>query len=87
MDPRIDRDPDKGGPVAILAEDVRKLKFRYFDPRTDDWTDEWDTEKPEFANRLPTLVEITMVVGDERGKDLSFVTKTRINMPVALRKF
>ncbi len=87
VDPRIDREPEKGGPVAVLAEGIKKLKFRYFDPKDDDWTDEWSTERPETLNRLPTIVEITLVVEDENGKDLSFVTKTRINMPNPLPKF
>jgi general secretion pathway protein J len=86
-DPRIDREPEKGGTIAVLSEGVKKLKFRYFDPKDDDWTDEWNTEKPEQLNRLPTIVEITLVVEDEGGKDLTFVTKTRINMPTALPKF
>jgi len=87
IDPRIDREPEKGGPIAVLAEDVKKFKLRYFDPRDDDWTDEWNTERPEFDGRLPTLVEITMVVEDEDGKELSFVTKTRINLSTSLKKF
>lgn len=87
VDPRIDREPEKGGPVAVLAEDIKKLKFRYFDPKDDDWTDEWSTDKPEHQGRLPTLVEITLVVDDESGKEVSFVTKTRIHMNTALPKF
>lgn len=86
-DPRIDREPEKGGPIAVLAADVKKFKLRYFDPKDDDWTDEWNTERPEFEGRLPSLVEITMVVEDENKKELKFVTKTRINLPLALKKF
>lgn len=82
--PRIDADWDEGGRAFVLAEDVRELELRFWDPKKDDWTDEWDTEKPEFAGRLPTFVEITMVVGDEEGKDLQFVTKTRINLTTQL---
>jgi hypothetical protein len=29
---------------------------------------------------LPTVVEITLIVEDETGEELKFVTKTRINL-------
>jgi general secretion pathway protein J len=87
LDPRLDREPDKGGVVSVLAEDVKGFKLRFFDPRNDDWTDEWDTTKPDHANRLPTLVEITLTIDDENGKPMSFVTKTRVNLTTALPRF
>ena len=82
--PRIDADWDEGGRAYVLAENVKELELRFFDPRKDDWTDEWDTERPEFAGRLPTVVELKLTVPDEDGEDLSFVTKTRINLVTAL---
>ncbi len=78
--PRIDMDFDEGGRAYVLAEGVKNFALRFFDPRKDDWTDEWDTEKSEFVGRLPTIVEIKMTVTDEAGEDLEFVTKTRINL-------
>ena len=79
-DPRIDRAPEQGGRSYILAEDVKDFKLRFFDPRRDEWTEKWDTEDSEFLGRLPSIVEITLVILDERGQDLKFVTKTRINL-------
>lgn len=86
-DPRIDREPEEGGRPYVLAEDVKEFKLRFFDPKAEDWTDTWDTEDSEFQGRLPTLVEITMVIEDENGKELKFVTKTRINLTKELGKF
>ncbi len=79
-DPRLDEEPDEGGRAFVLAENIKDFKLRFFDPKDDDWTDEWDTEDREFAGRLPSIVEITMVTEDENGNDLKFVTKTRINL-------
>lgn len=79
-DPRIDREPEEGGRSYILAEGIKEFKLRFFDPKDDDWTDTWDTEDSEYAGRLPSIVEMTMVIEDENGKDLKFVTKTRINL-------
>jgi general secretion pathway protein J len=84
-DPRIDKEPEKGGREDVLAEGVRDFKLRFFDPKDDDWTDEWDTTKADQALRLPTIVEITMVIEDEDGKDLPLITKTRINLPLAIQ--
>ena len=84
-DPRLDSDPDKGGRSYVLAENIKKFKLRFFNPQNDDWTDEWDTEDAEFQGRLPTLVEIKMIIESEDGDDLTFVTKTRVNLPRELR--
>jgi general secretion pathway protein J len=86
-DPRIDREPEEGGRTYVLAEDIKEFKLRFFDSKDDDWTDTWDTEDSEFQGRLPTLVEITMVIEDENGKELKFVTKTRINLTKELGTF
>ncbi len=79
-DPRIDREPDEGGRSYILAEGIKEFELRFWDDRRQDWTDEWDTEKTDFAGRLPSVVEITMVIEDEDGKELKFITKTQINL-------
>jgi general secretion pathway protein J len=86
-DPRIDREPEEGGRSYVLAENIKELKLRFFDAKDDDWTDTWDTEDSEYAGRLPTLVEITMVIEDENGKELKFVTKTRVNLTKELGTF
>lgn len=86
-DPRLDTDPDKGGRSDVLAENVKDFKLRFFDTKADDWTDEWDTEDSEFTGRLPSLVEITLVIEDERREPIKFVTKTRINLINALSRF
>lgn len=79
-DPNLDRDPEGGGRVYVLAENIKSFKLRYFDPKDDDWKDTWNTKDAEFAGRLPTIVEITMVIEDENGKDVKLLTKTRINL-------
>jgi general secretion pathway protein J len=86
-DPRIDREPTKGGVELVLAEDIKKFKLRFFDPKDDDWTEDWDTERPEYAGRLPTIIEITLEIEDENKKELKFLTKTRVQLPNMLQKF
>ena len=81
---RLDDEPEKGGRVYVLAEDIKDFKLRYFDVKDDDWTDEWDTEKSEFQGRLPSIVELTITIEDESGEEVNFVTKSRIFMPYLL---
>ena len=81
---RLDDEPEKGGRVYVLAEDIKDFKLRYFDAKDDDWTDEWDTEKSEFQGRLPSIVELTITIEDESGEEVNFVTKSRIFMPYLL---
>ncbi len=83
-DVRLDGEPEEGGQAHILAENVKDFKVRYFDAKDDDWTDEWDTEDSEFAGRLPTIVELTLVIEDEDRQEIKLVTKTRIFMPYLL---
>lgn len=83
-DPRLDEEPDEGGRAYVMAEDIKDFKLRFFDPRADDWTDEWDTEDSEYSGRLPTIVEITLVVVNEFGEEQKFLTKTRINLTAEL---
>ncbi|MEE2902824.1 MAG: type II secretion system protein GspJ [Myxococcota bacterium] len=82
---RLDEEPEKGGRVYVLAEDIKDFKLRYFDAKDDDWTDEWDTEKSEFQGRLPSIVELTITIEDDSGEEVKFVTKTRVFIPNLIR--
>ncbi|HJL43346.1 MAG TPA: type II secretion system protein GspJ [Myxococcales bacterium LLY-WYZ-16_1] len=79
-DPRLDREPDEGGREYVLAENITSFQMRFWNERKQDWSDEWDTESPDFAGFLPSVVEIRMTTEDEAGEELEFVTKTRINL-------
>ncbi len=86
-DPRIDSEPEEGGRAYILAEDVKSFSMRFWDPRDQDWVDEWDTEDSEFIGRLPTIIELKLVIEDDRKEELEFVTKTRVNLTTMLQRF
>jgi general secretion pathway protein J len=83
-DPRLDTEPEEGGRAYVLAENVVKFQLRFYDQRRQDWTDEWDSQKTDYAGRLPSIVEIKLVTKDEDGRELEFVTKTRINLTTEL---
>lgn len=74
----IDTEPEEGGRAEILAENIKKFTLRFWNARSEEWVDTWDTEKSEFTGRLPAVVEIGLVILDENGEELPFLTKTRI---------
>jgi len=60
---RIDDQPDRGGQLTILVEDVREFQLEYLDPQTLDWVDTWDAApNGGQANRLPYQVRIRLEV-------------------------
>jgi general secretion pathway protein J len=79
-DPRLDREPEEGGRTYVLAENIVKFQLRFWDDRQQSWVEEWDSQRTDNAGRLPSVVEITLVTEDEDGEELTFVTKTRINL-------
>jgi len=62
-----------------MLEDVRALHFEFFDEAQNDWKQVWNTRSADGQpDRLPTKVRIKLTVEDERGKEITFVTATRI---------
>lgn len=77
---RFDDKPEEGGDPEVLAEDIVSLEIKYWDDQQQEWVEEWDTTGIEKAMRLPRLARLTLVMLDEGGKEVSFMTKTRIYM-------
>lgn len=77
---RIDGKPETGGIAYELLDNVVKLEFRYWDKQKTDWVREWDTTKIEYRNRLPAMVQIRLVIQNDKGEDLEFLTRCRIYM-------
>lgn len=65
---RVDDDPQTGGTVQILVEDVVSFEAEYLDPQTGLWTESWDTtDISHQPNRLPTQVKLMLTVKDEQA--------------------
>ena len=66
---RVDDDPQTGGRLQILVDDVIDFEMEYLDGVSGEWTDSWDTrEVTHQPNRLPVQVKILLTVPDERGE-------------------
>lgn len=88
-DAPIDDDPQEGGTIIPLLEDVKEFKLEYWDDAkaevaagADGWRDDWDTETGDTANRLPTRVRITIEVDNPTGGPgtRTFVTQAEIHL-------
>ncbi len=59
--PRIDQEPEKDGLIAPLAYHLKDVNFRYINPKSNSWLEEWDTTGVDQANLLPRAVQIALV--------------------------
>mgnify|MGYP000990974957 CR=1 FL=1 len=45
---------------VVLLNKISKLAFKFYDPKGERWTDEWDTESADTRDVLPMAVEVEM---------------------------
>ncbi len=83
----IDIDPNKGGIVNVLVEDIEGFEVRYLDPQSGLWVDLWDsTNAATQGARLPLEAHITLKLGHvPPGNESVFTTKVMlpISQPLA----
>jgi general secretion pathway protein J len=86
-DTHIDLEPDKGGTVLVVAEDVAEFDLRYYDPVSQLWTDSWDVSQANGQlGRLPSQVKVTLVLNHGPGdKPIKFSTKIPVQMQLPLQ--
>lgn len=83
----IDLDPERGGVVAVLAEDLERFDLEYLDPLTGQWLTSWDTTQGAGQpGRLPSQVKIRLEL---RGlgpgaPPIPFVTRVALPIQAAL---
>lgn len=78
---RLQADDPKtlAGESYVLCPDVASVKFSFFDYRKKEWQREWDTHTIGM-DWLPSHIRITLVVVDERGRDVTYSTDARIRV-------
>lgn len=66
-----------------LLHGITKFKYRYYHKGKDQWYNSWDSDKEEFKNAYPDMIEVTLgVVGPSR---LSFEGQYQFRPEVPLR--
>ena len=85
----IDGDPEEGGTIFVLLEDVKSLEFDYWRPDReiagDAWEREWDTRDVGMAT-LPPRVRITIEVEnpltDRETWEFSIQSEIHLTTPI-----
>ena len=84
----IDLDPQKGGVVNVLCEDVTAFDVQYLEPITDTWLDSWDSTQAAGQYqymRLPLQVRIRLTLkGGEGDRLIKLMTKVSLGMQTPL---
>ncbi len=84
---RVDEEPQKGGDIHIVLEDVLDFQLEYLDPKSLEWKATWDTTQgAEDPNRLPMQVIIRLTVpGPGRSRaPQTFATRASVPLVWAL---
>ena len=81
---RIDAEPEEGGSIKLMAEDVQDIQFEFFDPLDKEWEDEWDSTSMDYKGKLPLFVKIEITALDSVGNEQKFISKTRIFVQQAM---
>ncbi len=72
--------PRTAGEAFIICPDVTGLHFSFFDQRTQEWRDDWNTTSADGQpNRLPWRVRIELTFQDG-GRPVTFSTDARIHL-------
>ena len=70
----------------ILLRDIQSLKLEFWNWKTLDWQDTWDTTQADGQRDwLPSRVRITVAIKDQNDKDYKLTTQARILMQEPLR--
>ncbi len=73
--------PGEDGPAYVMLENIVALHFDFFDEQMKEWKETWNTKSADGQpDRLPTKVRISLVVRDEKDREITFITATRIHM-------
>jgi general secretion pathway protein J len=82
----IDIDPQHGGVVQVLAEDIESFDLQYLDGISGEWLTDWDTMNLNGeVLRLPQQVRVELVLRRDGGAPIPFVTKVPIPLQTPLQ--
>lgn len=72
----IDDDVAEGGKSYPVAEGLTAFQLSYYDPSTNEWTENWNSKEVDQKNKLPKAVKITLEFKDpdDAEEPISFST-------------
>ncbi len=79
--PIIDGNLYEGGSVYTLLDNVQSLTFKFWDPETRKWYDDWNSDQGEFRDRFPMAVQVFLTVAREGKPNLEIQNEIKIAFP------
>lgn len=78
----LDLEPDRGGTVQVLAENIDLFDVKYLDPLTGMWQERWDSSQAtDQPGRLPLQVKISLVLRDgPAGRTIPLVARVPLSV-------
>jgi len=76
--PNPDLELDEGGRVQTLLPNVVDMELLYWDKRSEEWKEKWDTEDSASIGILPSRIKISFTALMENGEEQTFTTQTKI---------
>jgi general secretion pathway protein J len=79
----LDIDPQRGGSVQVLVEDIELFNVKFLDPQSSIWTDSWDSTTQTYGQmgRMPLQVHITLWL---RGGPSNRLVKLEEKVPLQM---
>jgi type II secretory pathway pseudopilin PulG len=68
------------GESYVLCPGVARLKFSFFDYKKKEWREDWSTMGADGLQYLPTHVRIALTIYDEKGREQTYTSSSRIMM-------
>lgn len=69
------------GETELICDNVVRLQIDYYHPDRKEFVDKWQTMQADgYPNRLPSRVRFRLVVRDEAGTEVTFISEARIGM-------
>lgn len=83
---RIDADPQRGGNLDVLVQDVAGFDLKFYDEVTSQWVESWNTMSGTGQPaRLPQRVRAILTVRDDGNTTRRYVTETSVMIQAMLR--
>jgi len=88
-DAPIDDEPQKGGTIMTLLEDVKSVEFEFWDDEkadtaagSDAWVTDWDSESSDQTLRIPSRVRIKIEIPHPNvpRETITFTTQAEIRL-------
>jgi type II secretion system protein J len=78
---RIDADLYQGGGIYTILNNVTSLEFQYWDEKTGNWVNDWNSDGGNTRDRFPAAVKMKIEIVGSRKGEMKLETSFKIAFP------